>query len=241
MLWKWRQVDTKKAKAKIDKDAVIRELNGLIDTLRREMGEKNNLIAALRAKCDDYENCGNVDDVKTQEMVFEKVDALQQQLDEAEQEEAKWTVHDDEMIHSEAPTLSEHEMKAVFSQFDEDGDGSMIAQELQQCLKSMDRDLTEHDVAHLMHSTNMSIGGEIGFDEFTVMVGRIKSRFVDSFECKLAESMGRALEKMDIASTDGDSQSDDDDDDDDDDDKSWVSLWWHAKMWRHGLTCESDC
>ena len=183
----------------------------MIETLRREMGEKNNLIAALRAKCDDYENCGN-DDEKTQEMVFEKVDALRQQLDEAEQEEARWTVHDDEMIHSEPRNLSEIEIKEVFSQFDEDGDGHMIAQELQHALKRVDRDLTEHDVAHLMHSTNMSMGGEIGFDEFQVIVGKIKSRFVDSFETQLVESMGKALEKMDIVSTD--SESDDDDDDD---------------------------
>merc|ERR1719384_2062773 len=38
------KVDTQKAAAKIDKDAVIKELNGLIETLKQEMAEKNSLI-----------------------------------------------------------------------------------------------------------------------------------------------------------------------------------------------------
>merc|ERR1712048_198384 len=36
------KVDTKAAKAKIDKDAIIKELNALIEELRKEMNEKDN-------------------------------------------------------------------------------------------------------------------------------------------------------------------------------------------------------
>jgi len=205
----------------MDKEAVIRSLNGLMETLRREMGEQSNLIAALRAKCSDYEKSGNLDEEKTVEMVFEKVDRLQAQLNEAEREEAKWTVRDDEMIHSEPRNVTESEMKAVFSRFDEDGDGHLIGNELQHALKSVDRHLTDHDVAHLMQSTNLTMGGEVGFDEFAVICSKIKSRFVEQFEAKLVEAMDAALRKMEMV--DGDSGGDSDSDSDGDDDE-WTAF-----------------
>merc|ERR1712176_979933 len=44
------KVDTKKAAVKIDKDAVIKELNALIEELRKEMNEKDQKIKSLNAQ-----------------------------------------------------------------------------------------------------------------------------------------------------------------------------------------------
>merc|ERR1712154_178126 len=42
------KVDTKKAAVKIDKDAIIKELNELIETMKIELGEKNKTIQELK-------------------------------------------------------------------------------------------------------------------------------------------------------------------------------------------------
>merc|ERR1719361_2306207 len=42
------KVETKKAKVRIDKDAVIKELNELIEKLRAEMGQKDQMIRSLQ-------------------------------------------------------------------------------------------------------------------------------------------------------------------------------------------------
>merc|ERR1712154_372873 len=90
------KVDTKKAAVKIDKDAIIKELNALIEELRKEMSEKNEMIKDLKKQLSD----GDINDIapeqkenNMQESVFSKFDKLTEQINVAEQEENKWTVN----------------------------------------------------------------------------------------------------------------------------------------------------
>ena len=129
----------------------------------------------------------------------DKEDEDEEDEDEEEEEEDV-NEHEDEVMHGDQlRELRVEEMKDVFSKFDEDGDGAMESQSLQNALKSMDRELTDEDVAHLMAETNLSGGGEIDFEDFKQMVGKIKGRFIEDFEVQLCNEMGKALENMSIA------------------------------------------
>jgi len=206
------KVDTEKAKKKIDKDAIIKELNALIEELRKEMSEKNEMIKDLKKQLSD----GDINDIAPeqkenymQESVFSKFDKLTEQINVAEQEENKWTVNVED-IECEPCKMSEDEMKEIFDEFDEDKGGSIDSEELQNALKKMGQDLSMQEVHDLIVEIDENGDGEVDFDEFKVMA--TKSWFVNAFQSKLVDSMQRMMTTMDLL---GDDEDDDDEKNDD--------------------------
>eukprot|EP01083_Nonionella_stella_P069114 184081_1 len=233
------KVDTQKAKAKIDKDKIIKELNAMIEELRKEMAQKNDKIKELKQ---DISNAGVVrasatdvfggDDSKTidddddappllglpsdprpsmQRMssamvleagdeVFNKYEELIGQLTQAEEEEAQWKVAD-EMVN---PCMmnDEAEMKAIFDEFDEDGGGSIDAEELQHALTKMGQNMTMEEVNECIADIDENGDGEVDFDEWKIMVG--KSWFVNAFQSKLVASMERMMTNMNLLTEESD-------------------------------------
>ena len=83
------QVDTQKAKVKIDKDAVIRELNGIIERLKKEMDRKNEEIQDLKNQQNGNSNLKPMSSVNNPRIsVFNRLDILNTQISQAKIE--KW-------------------------------------------------------------------------------------------------------------------------------------------------------
>merc|ERR1712176_1212230 len=98
------KVDTKAAKAKIDKDAIIKELNALIEELRKEMSGKDLTISKLEKNLSTFEE----NDSLQSHSVFDKFDKLNQKISEAKEEEKKWSVN---VENVQSGKMSETEMK----------------------------------------------------------------------------------------------------------------------------------
>merc|ERR1712228_491055 len=80
------KVDTKKAAVKIDKDAIIRELNALIEELRKEVDSKDAKIEEMQLKTSSNQSAGDDDykhSRKKTTIVFNKFDTLNLQLEAA--------------------------------------------------------------------------------------------------------------------------------------------------------------
>eukprot|EP01083_Nonionella_stella_P274507 931845_1 len=168
------KVDTQKAKAKIDKDAIIKELNELIEKLRGEMKEKNKSIEDLKKQLktgnNDNSEISNVtendikeiENINQQQMeVFEKFDELTRAISEHEAEEAKWTISVDEVGGDNMGNMNENKMRNVFNSFDEDGGGTIDAKELQNALKTIGQELTMDEVEELIEEIDVNGDGEV--------------------------------------------------------------------------------
>merc|ERR1712228_828241 len=188
------KVDTQKAKKKIDKDAIIKELNKLIEELRKEMKGKNDKINELNEKiangADTDKNIENEHKEQDKVSVFDKFDELNLKISEAQKEEKKWSVN---VEHVQSGKMSDDEMKSVFDEFDEDGGGSIDAQELQNAMKKMGQALSMDEVNDLILEIDANGDGEVDFDEFKVMA--TKGWFVKAFESKLVESLQKSMAK----------------------------------------------
>ena len=176
------KVDTKKAAAKIDKDAIIKELNALIEELRKEMSSKDAEIKELK----QTQSLPHSDNEHMS--VFDKFDELNAKISEAKEEEKKWSVN---VEHVHSGKMSESEMKEVFDEFDEDGGGSIDAGELQHAMKKMGQTLSMEEVNDLIEDIDENGDGEVDFDEFKVMA--TKGWFVNAFESKLVESLQKSM------------------------------------------------
>merc|ERR1712228_234141 len=188
------KVDTTAAKKKIDKDAIIKELNKLIEELRKEMKGKNDKINELNEKiangADTDKNIENEHKDQEKVSVFDKFDELNLKISEAQKEEKKWSVN---VEHVQSGKMSDDEMKSVFDEFDEDGGGSIDAQELQNAMKKMGQTLSMDEVNDLILEIDANGDGEVDFDEFKVMA--TKGWFVEAFESKLVESLQKSMAK----------------------------------------------
>merc|ERR1712228_165579 len=115
------KVETVKAKVKIDKDAIIRELKDLIETLKEEIGEKNSVITDLNKTINDLKNNQPQSDEHKQndadnrrsvqfdiadsddeldddkdlllKSVTDRMQSIKQAMKEEQEEEAKWTLN----------------------------------------------------------------------------------------------------------------------------------------------------
>merc|ERR1712228_1143808 len=190
------KVDTTAAKKKIDKDAIIAELNKLIEELRKEMKGKNDKINELNEKIsqkgDDQKEESldvpvDINAIK-QKSVFDKFDELNLQISEAQKEEKKWSVNEEDI---KSGKVSEDEMKSIFDEFDEDDGGSIDAQELQNAMKKMGVDMEMNEINDLILEIDENGDGEVDFDEFKVMA--TKGWFVQAFESKLAEALQKSM------------------------------------------------
>merc|ERR1712228_623730 len=181
------KVDTTAAKKKIDKDAIIKEL-------RKEMKGKNDKINELNEKiangADTDKNIENERKEQDKVSVFDKFDELNLKISEAQKEEKKWSVN---VEHVQSGKMSDDEMKSVFDEFDEDGGGSIDAQELQNAMKKMGQTLSMDEVNDLILEIDANGDGEVDFDEFKVMA--TKGWFVEAFESKLVESLQKSMAK----------------------------------------------
>merc|ERR1712228_770069 len=188
------KVDTTAAKKKIDKDAIIAELNKLIEELRKEMKGKNDKINELKKEiadgADTDKNIENEHKDQEKVSVFDKFDELNLKISEAQKEEKKWSVN---VEHVQSGKMSDDEMKSVFDEFDEDGGGSIDAQELQNAMKKMGQTLSMDEVNDLILEIDANGDGEVDFDEFKVMA--TKGWFVKAFESKLVESLQKSMAK----------------------------------------------
>merc|ERR1712228_1062678 len=201
------KVDTTAAKKKIDKDAIIKELNKLIEELRKEMKGKNDKINELNEKiangADTDKNIENEHKEQDKVSVFDKFDELNLKISEAQKEEKKWSVN---VEHVQSGKMSDDEMKSVFDEFDEDGGGSIDAQELQNAMKKMGQTLSMDEVNDLILEIDANGDGEVDFDEFKVMA--TKGWFVKAFESKLVESLQKSMAKY-IEADDDDKEDED--------------------------------
>eukprot|EP01083_Nonionella_stella_P274506 931843_1 len=205
------KVDTQKAKKKIDKDAIIKELNTLIEKLQGEMDQKDKTILDLKKAIksgggdpnniagadenidiDDTDN-NNDNDNKDEETdnVLDRIKELNEQLQEAEAEEKQWTISEMD-IDDISGGLKQDDMKQIFDEFDEDCGGSIDGQELQNALKKMGQELSMEEINELIVEIDEDENGEVDFDEFKQMAS--KNWFVDAFQSKLVEQMQKALE-----------------------------------------------
>eukprot|EP01083_Nonionella_stella_P177905 626882_1 len=194
------KVDTQKAKAKIDKDKIIKELNALIEALKGEMSQKNGTIKELKQELSAQSTSVDTENkiIENSTEITTKYEELIGQLTQAEEEEAQWKVAD-EMVNPGVMN-DEAEMKAIFDEFDEDGGGSIDAEELQHALTKMGHTMTMDEVNELIHEIDENGDGEVDFDEFKVMA--TKSWFVDAFQSKLVASMERMMNAMNIMNDD---------------------------------------
>eukprot|EP01083_Nonionella_stella_P069117 184084_1 len=209
------KVETQKAKAKIDKVAVIKELNELIEELKKELKEKNKTVQDLQkelAEKDDKQYQIRVDKVEDDEdgkdeemlIVFERINSIRQEITEAEVEEAKWTMSMDDGM--EGSQMSLEEMKSTFDEFDEDGGGTIDAEELSHALKKMGQALSMDEVHKLITEVDANGDGEIDINEFKVMVEQ--SWFINAFQGKLVQSVEAAMNRMDAILEDEDDEED---------------------------------
>eukprot|EP01083_Nonionella_stella_P069115 184082_1 len=179
------KVDTQKAKAKIDKDAIIKELNELIEELKKELSEKNAKIKDLAVTSEA------MDEEKEREAFMNsRIMSLRDEIREAEEEEAKWTIDPTMNIQN----MSEEEMQSVFDQFDEDGGGSIDCDELQNALKLMGQELSKEEVDQLFKQIDTNGDGEIDYEEFKVMVAQ--TWFIDAFQRKLLKSCEQHMARL---------------------------------------------
>lgn len=203
---------------KLDKNAIIKELNALIEALRLEMESKDRIIEELQRQKhdeqpqkhhipDDVDNVDSVDlndsdhDDDDEERVTHShhlsvsqshllhFERISRQIEAAELEEAKWSVQSQEMWNGHS--VSMHEMKSVFDRFDQNGGGTINAMELRNALSAMGMELTEKETNDLMEDVDALSDGEVDFDDFQIMVG--KMRVIDGHKHKMAKVCG--LEK----------------------------------------------
>eukprot|EP01083_Nonionella_stella_P083271 230190_1 len=247
------KVDTVKAKKKIDKDAIIKELNGLIEQLKSELGEKNKAVQELNKEITDLkaktqqtgggggmvivvdkaidekeenkedDNASDTSSTASAEKdllmlsVLDRMKTIHKLIDEAEEEEKKWTVELDlsntlslptahSNPHASHQTMSEQEMKTVFDEFDEDGGGTIDAEEMYKALHKMGQVHDMEQVLKLIEDVDENGDGEVDFGEFKVMVGQ--SWFISAFENKLRAGLERMMSTMAIAQEEDDADED---------------------------------
>merc|ERR1711871_944115 len=63
--------------------------------------------------------------------------------------------------------------KEAFSLFDEDGGGSISADELGEVMRSLGQDPTEEELTDLVNEVDTDGNGEIDFEEFCVMMNKM--------------------------------------------------------------------
>ena len=194
------KVDTKKANKRIDKDAIIKELNELIEKLQNEMSEKNKTIQELKRQIQAGNatdgdvvivNVGSDDgDMKEQSAehlvtseneMFDRIQTLRVQLSDAQEEERRWTMQMDSNMSKAG--MTEQEMRAVFDSFDVDGGGSIDELELKRALNKMGQNLTEKELSDLFFQFDKDDSGDIDFEELKVMFE--SSWFINAWQFKL--------------------------------------------------------
>ena len=206
------KVDTKKANKRIDKDAIIKELNELIEKLQKEMSEKNKTIQELKRQI----QAGNANDedvvvvnvgsddgdmkeqcaenlVTSEDEMFDRIQTLRVQLSDAQEEERRWTMQMDSNVSKAG--MTEQEMRAVFDSFDVDGGGSIDELELKEALNKMGQNLTEKELSDLFFQFDKDGSGDIDFEEFKVMIE--SSWFINAWQSKLAKKLNHML-SMDL-------------------------------------------
>eukprot|EP01083_Nonionella_stella_P175293 610062_1 len=210
------KVDVQNVKAKIDKDAIIKELNAIIEQLQNKMGQKNKQIQDLKRQLSQNKSINTLTNVSSatfvHDPVFDKYEELTKQLVEAEQEEAQWKVSHEAMNTCTVlgpMIMNEDEMKSIFDEFDEDGGGSIDADELEHALTKMGGNRTMDEVNELILEIDVNNDGKVDFEEFKVMV--TKSWFVDAFQSKLITSIERMMSIInmidDVKEEESDSES----------------------------------
>jgi len=218
------KVDTKKAKAKIDKDAIIKELTDLVQQLRQNVKDRDLEIIGWKAK-ESRRTDKNLlqfsqsltlpdtlsDDIEPGDgTVTPRIDSIHRTMTNHEQEEKLWLVDVETIINPNS--MSEQQMKAIFDEFDGDGDGTISAAELQKAFVSMDQNCNLQQIEEMIEEIDTNGDGEVDFQEFQNMAG--KQWFLDAFENKMAKAIILALNRH-MDDDDGGSDSNDDDDDDD--------------------------
>ena len=204
-------MDTKRAKAKIDKDAIIKELNDLVIELKGRMQDKDEKIRELNKEIIGYsQTIPDITDAPSERRqsvhMFSQFDRLQRQLTAAQHEDELWTCNEDHVISVD--NLSEEQIRALFDEFDDDGKGTIDSNELQNALKSMDVHLSMEQIDDLINEIDENKDGVVDFDEFKVMIG--KSWFTDFWENQMAIELKRALTCV-VEEDDGHSTSEDGD------------------------------
>ena len=165
------KVETKKAGIKIDKDAIIKELNALIDQLKDELKEKNKSIQELKnggsTKAEnvfsdllDVGGDNKEDELGIDNQLLGRINTCRDQIKEAEEEEAKWTVDVVEPVMS-GGDMSEDEIRSVFDEFDADKGGSIDESELRAALKKLGRNLNEHEANKIFREIDVDGNYEI--------------------------------------------------------------------------------
>ena len=80
-------------------------------------------------------------------------------------------------------------MKEAFCLFDKDSGGTISAEELRQCLRSIGQNFTKTEVDKMINEIDQDGNGEIDFDEFLLLMAQTMNegggnqKLVDLFEC----------------------------------------------------------
>merc|ERR1712228_586601 len=188
------------------------EYMGSIQDLKKGSSNKaENVFSDLLSPIDDESDDHGIDN-----QLLGRINTCRDQIKEAEEEEAKWTVDVVDPVMS-GGDMTEDEIRSVFDEFDADKGGSIDESELRAALKKLGRNLNEHEANKIFREIDVDGNGEIDFDEFRVMVGQ--SWFMESYQNKLAQKTQRMLSMLNIGDdgVENDDEYDDDDDDKEDD------------------------
>ena len=129
-------------------------------------------------------------DVKSKAMTM--IEEINLEIVAAEEYDKQWSV--DDAQSGNLADLPEDKLKNVFEEFDEDGGGSIDADELQKAMKKFGQDLTINEINDLIDEIDENGDGEVDFNEFKVMVG--KTWFVQAYQTNLQRSVTQMMDHM---------------------------------------------
>ena len=199
----------------IDKDAIINELKAIIKELKEEMDAKDACIKELKQKVKKHSSQLSIDALEHhrrsrenshfKNATFAKFDNISQKIAEAEEEEKQW-ICSVKPIEPQTKYMSEQEMREIFDEFDENGEGNIDALELQNALSKMGQDMPLDEVKNLISEVDGNGNGLVDFTEFKEMAA--KGWFVAAFQSRLIDELMNKLTFEDKLDDDDDSKSD---------------------------------
>eukprot|EP01083_Nonionella_stella_P083105 229643_1 len=172
------KLTVQKVKEKIDKDAIIKQLQDTIKQLKGTIAQLQNAQPIE----------SNVDQNTLSQL--SQCESLTRQLSEAQEEEAKWNVGD----YMCNLATNETELRKIFDKFDEDNNGALDRAEVQHALKASGQHKTKEQMDQLFAQFAQNDDDRIDFDEFLRMVSN--SSFIEAFQSKMSSRIQQMMDNM---------------------------------------------
>ena len=193
------KVDTQKAKKKIDKDKIIKELNQLIEELRKEMKQKDDTIRSLKKQIengggggdqigqqnnvkfdidnnnkDDGDDIDDIDDDKVDNDIDDNDDDDDNKVDNKPKHGRKMTTFDkfDELSRQISDAQKEEEMWTVKTT-DINPDNQVDEKEMRQVFDKFDTDGGGSIDAEELQNALKSMGQDLTMDEVNKLIEEI--------------------------------------------------------------------